>query len=331
MQTEFNLYKIDIKYIRNLHNIDDRVLSVSPQTGKDTRAFIGIVVICGKKKYAIPLSSPKEKHKKMKNRADFTKIEVDGKILGVLNFNLMIPVEDILLHPIDIKIRKRDRDRIVKYKELCQKEITWCNRNSENICNKANVLYKNYISDNVFSGRQRCLDFPCLELECTLYNLKLKGITIRKMNKNEYHLLKDFLYEAIFIPEGVSPLPKDIVKNPELKLYYKDFGSNKADTAFVAEKDGIVVGAVWTRIMDDYGHIDDDTPSFAISLYKEYRNQGIGTALMMKSLMNLKTLGFSKASLAVQKANYAVRMYENVGFKTVDENDEEYIMVCDLR
>ena len=33
---------------------------------------------------------------------------------------------------------------------------------------------------------------------------------------------------------------------------------------------------------------------------------------------------------AVQKANYAVRMYENVGFKTVDENDEEYIMVCEL-
>ncbi len=34
--------------------------------------------------------------------------------------------------------------------------------------------------------------------------------------------------------------------------------------------------------------------------------------------------------LAVQKANYAVRMYENVGFKTVDANDEEYIMVCEL-
>ena len=34
--------------------------------------------------------------------------------------------------------------------------------------------------------------------------------------------------------------------------------------------------------------------------------------------------------IVVQKANYAVRMYENVGFKTVDENDEEYIMVCEL-
>ena len=29
--------------------------------------------------------------------------------------------------------------------------------------------------------------------------------------------------------------------------------------------------------MSDYGHIDDDTPSFAISLYKEYCGRGIGT------------------------------------------------------
>lgn len=50
MQTEFKLYKVDIKYIRNLHNIDDKVLSVSPQTGKDNRVFVRIVIICRKVK-----------------------------------------------------------------------------------------------------------------------------------------------------------------------------------------------------------------------------------------------------------------------------------------
>jgi len=39
----------------------------------------------------------------------------------------------------------------------------------------------------------------------------------------------------------------------------------------VAEVDGKIVGAVWVRIMNDYGHIDNETPSLAISLYKEYR------------------------------------------------------------
>lgn len=79
--------------------------------------------------------------------------------------------------------------------------------------------------------------------------------------------------------------------------------------------------------MNDYGHIDDETPSFAISLYRKYRNKGIGTALMKTMLDELQQAGYKQASLAVQKANYAVKMYKNIGFKIVDENDEEYIMI----
>ena len=153
---------------------------------------------------------------------------------------------------------------------------------------------------------------------------------IRNIRGNETDILKDFLYEAIYIPEGIEPPDKDIVKKPELRVYIDGFGSNKGDYCLVAESDDKVVGAVWTRIMNDYGHVDDDTPSFAISLYKEYRGQGIGTQLMIKMLELLKENGYKRASLAVQKANYAVKMYEKVGFKTVDENEEEYIMVCEL-
>ena len=82
--------------------------------------------------------------------------------------------------------------------------------------------------------------------------------------------------------------------------------------------------------MDDYGHVDDETPSFAISLLKEYRGNGIGTELMKRMLEELKACQYKKASLAVQKQNYAVRMYKNVGFEIVNENAEEYIMVCQL-
>ena len=153
---------------------------------------------------------------------------------------------------------------------------------------------------------------------------------LRKIKKNEIDLLRDFLYEAIFIPEGVNPPPKEIIDQPELRLYYEGFGSGRADNAIVAEDDGKVVGAVWTRIMNDYGHVDDDTPSFAISLYKEYRGHGTGTELMKEMLELLTMQGYKKASLAVQKANYAVKMYEKIGFEVVDENDEEFIMVCNL-
>ena len=94
-QEKLNLYQIDIKYIRNLHHIDDRVPSVSPQIGKQNRVYVGLVIICNQKKYLIPLSHPVEKHKKMNSRADFDKIiDKHGKLLGVLNYNLMIPVTE---------------------------------------------------------------------------------------------------------------------------------------------------------------------------------------------------------------------------------------------
>ena len=169
-----------MKYIRNLHHADDKVLSVSPQSGKDTRVFIGIVILLGKAKYCIPLSSPKEKHKEMKNTMDFSKILVKDKLLGVLNYNLMIPVEESLLDLVDIKIQKRDREKIRHYKELCQQELEWCNSHSEIICNKANTLYRAYLSGEQFKGRERCLDFPRMESICKKYHNHLTERSIKK-------------------------------------------------------------------------------------------------------------------------------------------------------
>ena len=152
---------------------------------------------------------------------------------------------------------------------------------------------------------------------------------IREIRKNEYPILSEFLYEAIFIPEGMDKPPKSIIKQPELQVYIEDFGKED-DWCFVAEIKEKIVGAAWVRIMNDYGHIDDETPSFAISLYEEYRNLGIGTALMGVMLQFLREKGYKQTSLFVQKANYAVRMYQKVGFEVIDENEEEYIMVCRL-
>lgn len=124
---------------------------------------------------------------------------------------------------------------------------------------------------------------------------------IRKIRQSEIQVLSDFLYEAIFIPKGTVPPPREIIKQPELQVYISGFGK-----------------------------CDDETPSFAISLFKEYRGQGIGTALMKTMLKELRERGYKQTSLAVQKANYAVNMYRSVGFEIVDENEEEYIMVCKL-
>ena len=154
--------------------------------------------------------------------------------------------------------------------------------------------------------------------------------SIRELRQNECSLLNDFIYEAIFIPEGMEAPSKKIINQPELQVYTKSFGKEKDDYCLLAEFEGKVIGAVWVRIMNDYGHIDDTTPSLAISLYKDYRGYGIGTEMMKNILLCLKDKGCEKVSLAVQKENYAVQMYLKAGFKIIDENEEEYIMLCYL-
>lgn len=152
---------------------------------------------------------------------------------------------------------------------------------------------------------------------------------IREIRENEYPILADFLYEAIFIPKGMEKPPKSIIEQPELQVYITDFGK-KDDWCLIAETKEKIMGAVWVRIMNDYGHVDDETPSFAISLYEEYRHLGIGTALMRAMLQLLKDKGYKQTSLSVQKENYAVSMYKKLGFEVDDENEEEYIMIFRL-
>ncbi len=194
------------------------------------------------------------------------------------------------------------------------------------------VIIREVIGENAVVLRAKDYDMEQVMLQINIIEIRdgERSYAIRPISFQEYSLLDHFLYEAIFIPKGVGAPPKDIIKAPELQVYVESFGTREGDICFVAEVSGKVVGAVWVRIMDDYGHVEDGVPSFAISLYKEYRGLGIGTSMMKQMLIELKSRGYQKASLAVQKENYAVRMYKKVGFKIIDENKEEYIMVCEL-
>ena len=74
----FKLYTINLKYIRKLHSIDDNVPSVSPQIGKQSRPFLGIIVLVNGRKYCIPLTSNSDKKRKgfdsMRENITFRKI-----------------------------------------------------------------------------------------------------------------------------------------------------------------------------------------------------------------------------------------------------------------
>ena len=152
---------------------------------------------------------------------------------------------------------------------------------------------------------------------------------IRKIRPEEYGLLREFLYQAIYLPEGVEPPPRSVVDLPELQVYIADFGARSGDYCLVAEAEKQVVGAVWSRIMEDYGHIDGSTPSLAISLLPEYRGLGIGTRLLNGLLLLLQEHGYRRVSLSVQKENPALHLYQRAGFYMVAEKGTEYLMLWD--
>lgn len=163
-QQRLNLYLIDIKYIRNLAKADDHVMSVSPQIEKESRPFVGIVVICGLHKYCVPLSSPKPKHASMKNDVDFTKIMDQEKLIGVLNFNNMIPVNENCIKALNLKITIYDDIQTKQYKKLAVKQLEWCRQNQESIVKKANKLYNMVLSGKAnVSLKKRCCNFQKLE------------------------------------------------------------------------------------------------------------------------------------------------------------------------
>jgi len=151
-------------------------------------------------------------------------------------------------------------------------------------------------------------------------------IQIREIAEDEYPLLEDFLYNAIFIPQGEKSPPREIIFKPEIYIYIKDFGS-ETDCGVVAESGGKIIGAAWTRIIPAYGHIADDTPELAISVLPKHRGRGVGTMLMNSLFDLLRERGFKRTSLSVQKSNPAVRFYKRLGYTIVDEKHEDYIMV----
>lgn len=160
------------------------------------------------------------------------------------------------------------------------------------------------------------------------------NIAIRKITQSELGILEDMLYEAIYQPGRNNLIPRSVLSIPEVNAYIRDFGKEKADYCLVADFEGKIIGAVWVRIISGdikgYGYVDDDTPEFAISLFDEYRNQGIGSRLMTAMIDHLRKGGYKQASLNVKKENYAVKLYFKMGFEVIREDEEDYLMVLKL-
>ena len=162
-------YTVDNGYIKYLQTFDKKIVDNSIENKKDNRKFIGIILEVNGLKYIAPLTSPKPKHKVMKNSLDFLKL--DKGELGAINFNNMLPIVDGVCHRVNINIEINN-----KYRNLLRKQITWCNeiKNKEKILKNAEKLHKE-ISIKRENSRfwNRSCNFILLEIEAKNYKEKI--------------------------------------------------------------------------------------------------------------------------------------------------------------
>ncbi|MEA5574663.1 GNAT family N-acetyltransferase [Calothrix sp. UHCC 0171] len=142
------------------------------------------------------------------------------------------------------------------------------------------------------------------------------------------------LYQALFVPPDTTPLPKEIIFQPELAKYVQNWGLNEDQGLIAVLEDGqTLVGAVWLRIFKSnnpgYGYIDDHTPELSIAVLPQYRDRGIGTKLLSELFSQVRNQ-YSAVSLSVSSNNPALRLYHRLGFEVINRQNNSLTMKKDF-
>lgn len=165
MSFQYRLVTVNSKYCDYLRKYDYRVSYNANE--KELRPFVGVLFKIEEMEYFAPLSSPKEKHLKMKNTIDFYKI--DGGKLGAINFNNMIPIPKSEYEYIDTNTTSLTKTE-QNYKELLKSQLRWLNRYGQHLKEKAQNLYEARIDSKLKTNvANRCCDYKLLEEKCKEY------------------------------------------------------------------------------------------------------------------------------------------------------------------
>lgn len=138
------------------------------------------------------------------------------------------------------------------------------------------------------------------------------------------------LYQAIFVADKTIVLPREIIEEPELRIYIQDFGKT-GDYCLVAEQSGKLLGAIWVRFINAYGFVDNETPELSMAVLEEHRGNGIGEKLLSAMIERLKDKQLKQVSLSVDRENYAYGFYIKHGFANYLESEDSITMTKELK
>jgi len=164
----------------------------------------------------------------------------------------------------------------------------------------------------------------------------MKNYRIREGTAEDLAFLKEMLYEAVFWSPTQERITKEeLLRIPEISKLLRDWSKRIGDFSLIAtDEKGMPIGAVWYRFFTEedpsFGFVDSSIPELGISMSKKHRGKGIGKELMIRILDYARSTGIDKISLSVDPNNYALHLYESLGFKKVSESGTSWTMLKNL-
>ena len=159
-----SFYTVDEEYVDYLAPVAPHLFRNAKAGQRNSRKYIGIVLRVNGFDYFAPLSSFKDKHRRMKNGLDFLKV----KDYAVINLNCMFPVPDGACHHVDFSLVSDAR-----YRSLLQAEYRVIKQLAPKIEKNAANLYKHKLENGDSTKlAARCNDFTALESACESYQQK---------------------------------------------------------------------------------------------------------------------------------------------------------------
>ncbi len=155
-------------------------------------------------------------------------------------------------------------------------------------------------------------------------------VKFRALTASDEPFLWEMLYQALYLPPGQLPFPREILQKPEIACYVQDWGQTH-DRGFAALVEGAPVGAAWLRLLTGdqrgFGYVDDATPELSIAVLPEFRGVGIGAQLLTRLLELAQQARYPAVCLSVSPGNPALRLYLRLGFTVVDETPSSIKMI----
>ena len=157
------VYEVSEDYVDYLVPHAPHLFRNKKQGQQNSRKYIGVVLHIEEIDYFAPLSSFKDKHKRMNETLDFIKI----KNYSVINLNNMFPIPNGCYSYVDIS-----KEYNPKYKSLLLAEYRYIKSIQEKIRKNAATLYKLKTKGENSALTKRCNDFLLLESLCKKYSFK---------------------------------------------------------------------------------------------------------------------------------------------------------------